>query len=180
MGGRDVRKNSGPRVNEEIRSPKVRLLRDLGEPIGVVYIDEARRIAQDEGLDLVEISPNADPPVVKLIDYGKFRYQLQKKANEAKKKQAVIDVKEIKFRPNIDSHDLEVKLRKAKEFVDDGDKIKLIMQFRGREMAHFSTGMVKFKTILNSVLEYGAVVESEPKALGTKIIAVVAAAKKAK
>ncbi len=151
---------------------------DGGEQYGVVSMARAIELSNELGLDLVEISPNAKPPVVKLIDYGKYRYQLQKKANEARKKQATISVKEIKLRPNIEKHDLEVKLKKVQQFIDQGDKIKMLMQFRGREMAHFQLGFTKFKSILEMVLEFGAVVESAPRPMGNRIIAMIAPVRK--
>lgn len=157
----------------------MRLVGDDGHIYGVVSIDEARRIADDAGLDLVEMSPNAKPPVCKLIDYGKYKYQIQKKANEAKKKQAVVSVKEIKLRPGIDSHDLMVKLKKVKEFLEDGDKVKMLMQFRGREMAHKEIGLDRFTEIVESIQnELGAVVESPAKLMGNRIIAILAPGKK--
>jgi translation initiation factor IF-3 len=142
---------------------------------------QARLISQDRGLDLVEVSPGANPPVVKLIDFGKFKYQMQKKAAEAKKKQAVTELKEIKFRPNIEQHDLEVKLKKIYEFLEDGDKVKLLLQFRGREMAHKELGFDKFNSIITMIKEAsGATVESEPKLMGNRITAMVAPTKKTK
>ena len=173
-----MKKEQGPRINEQIRVPEVRLLGDDGHQYGIVSIDQAMRIAQETAMDLVEISPDASPPVVKLIDYGKYKYMVQKKANEAKKKQVVIAIKELQFRPNIEKHDLEVKLRKAHGFIEDGDKLKLVMQFRGREMAYQQAGMEKFKGIIASVVEFGGVVESEPKLMGNRIICMIAAAKK--
>lgn len=125
-------------------------------------------------LDLVEVSPNAKPPVVKLVDYGKFKYLQQKKANEAKKKQAVIQLKEIQFRPNIETHDLETKLKKAEKFIGQGDKVKMVMQFRGREMAYRDAGLEKFKGIIKQVEEFGAQMESEPKFMGNRVITIVA------
>jgi len=139
---------------------------------------EANRIAEDKGLDLVEVSPTAKPPVVKIIDYGKFKYIQQKKANEAKKKTATVQLKEIQLRPNIESHDLETKLKRAYKFLDQGDKIKMVLQFRGREMSYRENGMKKFRTIIEKVEAYGAVVESEPKMVGTRIIAILASMKK--
>lgn len=168
------KKEKGPRVNEEIRVPQIRLIGDDGEQYGVVSIDEARKLSFEKQLDLVEVSPNASPPVVKLIDFGKFKYQLQKKAAEAKKKQAVIALKEIQFRPNIEKHDVEVKLKKAEQFIEQGDKIKIIMQFRGREMAYQEMGMEKFRSFLEKVVAFGATVESDPKFMGNRIIAMVA------
>lgn len=169
----------GPRVNEQIRIPECRLITDEGgEGYGVVAIDKAREIAQELGLDLVEVSPTAKPPVVKLIDYGKFKYTLQKKENEARKKSAVIQLKEIQFRPNIEAHDLETKLKRAEKFLEQGDKVKMVMQFRGREMAYRDAGMDKFRNIIKTVEEYGAAVESEPKFMGNRVITIVAPDKK--
>ena len=157
----------------------MRLIADQGEQHGVVSIDQARRIAEEVGLDLVEVSPNAKPPVVKLIDFGKFKYQQQKKAAEAKKKQVTIQVKEVKFRPAIDVHDLNVKLKNVFRFLDSGDKVKMLMQFRGREMAHKDIGLDKFKEIINSVVEEAdAVVEAPLKMMGNRAICMVAPSKK--
>lgn len=136
-------------------------------------------ISAEIGLDLVEIAPNAKPPVVKLIDYGKFKYEQQKKASEVKKKQSTASLKEIQFRPNIESHDLETKLKRANKFLHQGDKIKMVMQFRGREMANKDMGLTKFKNIVEAVKEMGSVVESEPKFMGNRIITIVAPDKKA-
>ncbi len=142
-------------------------------------IDKARSISDEQGLDLVEVSPSAKPPVVKLIDYGKFKYQQQKKAAEAKKKQVTIQVKEVKFRPAIDTHDLNVKLKNVFRFLDQGDKVKMLMQFRGREMAHKHIGLDKFKDIINQVVEEsGASVEAPLKMMGNRAIAMLAPAKK--
>lgn len=135
-------------------------------------------MADSEGLDLIEISPNAVPPVVKMMDYGKYKYQIQKKQAEAKKKQVIIDVKEMKFRPNIEKHDLEVKIKNIEKFLDQGDKVKLLMQFRGREMAHKEIGLAKFDEIIKTVVEKGAVVESPAKFMGNRVIAMVAPGKK--
>jgi translation initiation factor IF-3 len=149
-----------------------------GTAYGVVSMDQARELSVENGLDLVEVSPNAKPPVVKLIDYGKYKYDMQKKANEAKKKQAVVQLKEIQFRPNIETHDLETKLKRAQKFLDQGDKIKMLMQFRGREMAYRDAGMEKFRNIIATVEEMGAVTESEPKMMGNRIITIIAPSKK--
>ena len=145
---------------------------------GVVTLEQAKLIARDADLDLIEVSPNAAPPVVKLMDYGKYKYQLQKKAAEAKKKQIVIDIKEIKFRPNIEKHDLEVKLNHITKFLDNGDKVKLLMQFRGREMAHKEIGLKKFDEIVKATLDNGAIIESPAKMMGNRVIAMVAPGKK--
>jgi len=131
----------GPRVNEDIRSPQVRLIDEEGEMQGVMTAREAIQKAYAVGLDLLEISPNADPPVVKILDFGKFKYEQQKKRNEAKKKQKVIEIKEIKVRPNIDENDYQVKMRAMKSFIDEGDKVKVTLRFRGREMAHQDIGI---------------------------------------
>jgi translation initiation factor IF-3 len=131
----------GPRVNDEIRAPQVRLIDAEGEMQGVMSARDAWLRAQAVGLDLLEISPNADPPVVKILDFGKFKYEQQKKKNEAKKKQKVIEIKEIKVRPNIDENDYQVKMRAMKSFIDEGDKVKVTLRFRGREMAHQEIGI---------------------------------------
>lgn len=141
-------------------------------------LSKAFDIANEQGLDLVEVSPNAKPPVVKLIDYGKFKYQQQKKQSEAKKKQVTITVKEVKFRPAIDIHDLNVKLKNVFKFLGQGDKVKMLMQFRGREMAHKDIGLDKFKEIINQVIEEtDAVVESPMKMMGNRAIAMLAPSK---
>ncbi len=172
-------KKEGPRINDDIKASEIRLIGNDGKQYGIISINAAFDIAEEEGLDLVEVSPGAKPPVVKLIDYGKYRYQMQKKANEAKKKQVVINIKEIKLRPNIEKHDLEVKLKKVEQFLGQGDKVKMLMQFRGREMAHFDIGFEKFKSILGTIQEeMGGVVESDPKPMGNRIIAMVTPAKK--
>jgi translation initiation factor IF-3 len=119
----------------------VRLIGADGSQLGIVNIRDAQTMADDAGLDLVEISPNAEPPVCKILDYGKFKYEAQKKANEARKKQKVIDIKEIKLRPTIEEHDYQVKLRNARRFLEEGDKVKVTLRFRGREMAHLDLGM---------------------------------------
>lgn len=141
--------------------------------IGVVSINAALEAAEQAGLDLVEVSPQADPPVCKILDFGKYKYEAQKKKNEAKKKQKVIEVKEIKLRPNIDDHDYEVKMRNARRFIEDGDKVKVTMRFRGREMAHQDLGM----NVLNRVrdeLDEKAKVESMPRMEGRQMTMVLA------
>ena len=130
----------GPRVNEEIRVREVQLIDQQGTNHGTVPIQAALERATEAGLDLVEISPNAEPPVVKILDYGKYKFQAQKKAAEARKKQKVVEVKEIKFRPMIDDHDYDVKMRAMKRFFEEGDKVKVTLRFRGREMAHQELG----------------------------------------
>ena len=172
-------KDNGPRVNDQIRVSEVRLISDSEEQFGVVTIDKARTLAAEAGLDLVEVSPSAKPPVVKLIDYGKFKYQQQKRLAEAKKKQVVIQLKEIKFRPSIDTHDLEVKLKSIYKFLGQGDKVKLLMQFRGREMAHKEIGLGRFREIMAKIVEESeAVIESPLKMMGNRTIAMIAPNKK--
>lgn len=157
----------------------MRLIGDDGHQYGVVSIARAIELSNEAGLDLVEVSPNAKPPVVKLIDFGKFKYQQQKKASEAKKKQVVIQIKEVKFRPSIDSHDLQVKLKSVFKFLAQGDKVKLLMQFRGREMAHKHIGLDKFKEIIAGIEEEtGAVIESHMKMMGNRAICMIAPSKK--
>jgi translation initiation factor IF-3 len=141
----------GPRVNEEIRVPQVRLIDQHGEMQGVMSARDALFRAQAVGLDLLEISPNATPPVVKILDFGKYKYEQQKKKNEAKKKQKVIEIKEIKVRPNIDENDYQVKLRAMKSFIEEGDKVKVTLRFRGREMAHQEIGARVLERIRNEM-----------------------------
>jgi translation initiation factor IF-3 len=141
----------GPRVNEEIRVPQVRLIDQNGQMVGVVSTREALQRAYDAGLDLLEISPNAVPPVAKILDYGKYKYEQQKKANEARKKQKVVEVKEIKVRPNIDEHDYGVKMRAMRSFLEEGDKVKVTLRFRGREMAHQDLGAKVLERIRNDL-----------------------------
>lgn len=141
-------------------------------------LEEAKNLASERGLDLVEVSPNANPPVVKMVDFGKYKYELQKKANEAKKRQANVQLKEIQFRPNIEIHDLETKLKRAEKFIAQGDKIKMVMQFRGREMTYRDAGMEKFKGIIAQVEAVGALIESEPKMMGNRIITILAPVKR--
>ena len=133
-------KKSGPRVNEDIAVPEVRLIDHEGTQVGVVATADALEQAYSLGLDLIEIDPKAKPPVCKILDNGKLKYQEQKKRNEARKNQKTIDIKEIKLRPNIDTHDYDVKLRSARRFIDEGDKVKVTLRFRGREMAHQELG----------------------------------------
>ena len=141
--------------------------------IGVISKEEGLEIAFEAGLDLVEISPNADPPVCKVLDYGKYKYEAQKKANEARKKQKIIEVKEIKMRPGIDEHDYQVKMRSVKRFLDDGDKVKMTIRFRGREMAHQELGMKVLDRVREDVGEL-AKVEQFPKSEGRLMTMVIA------
>ena len=130
-----VRESDGPRINREIKSKEVRLINYNGENLGIVPITEALKIAQEVGLDLIEISPQVTPPVCKVLDYGKYKYEMQKKKNEAKKNQKVVNIKELKLRPMIDTHDYEVKVKQAKKFLEQGDKVKFTMRYKGREMS---------------------------------------------
>jgi translation initiation factor IF-3 len=163
----------GPRANEQIRVPRVRLIDETGENLGVVQTDAAMEMAERAGLDLVEISPNSDPPVCKILDYGKYKYEAQKRANEARKKQKIIEVKEIKMRPNIDSHDYEVKMRAVHRFLEEGDKVKVTLRFRGREMAHQERGLDVLIRVRDELGE-SVKVEQHPKMEGRQMIMVVA------
>lgn len=163
----------GPRINDEIRVPQVRLIDDRGEMIGVMSAREALIRAYDVGLDLVEISPNAVPPVCKILDYGKYKYEQQKKANEARKKQKVVEIKEIKVRPNIDDHDYEVKMKQMRNFIGEGDKVKVTLRFRGREMAHQELGVKVLERIRNDLTEL-VKVEQMPKLENRQMVMVVA------
>jgi len=162
----------GPRVNEDIRVPQVRLIDEAGEMQGVMTARDAILRAYAVGLDLLEISPNADPPVVKILDYGKFKYEQQKKKNEAKKKQKVIEIKEIKVRPNIDENDYQVKMRAMKSFIEEGDKVKVTLRFRGREMAHQDIGIKVLERIRNE-LETATKVEQMPRMENRQMIMVL-------
>ncbi|WP_413788568.1 translation initiation factor IF-3 [Paludibacillus litoralis] len=166
-------RDTGPRVNGMIRVPEIRLIDENGDNHGVVTPAHAIAMAEEVGLDVVEISPNANPPVCKIMDVGKFKYENQKKAAEAKKKQRVIEVKEVKFRPNIDTHDYDVKMRNVTRFLEDGDKVKVTLRFRGREMAHQEIGRDLLKKIAGEV-EGAAKVESMPRMEGRQMVMVVA------
>ena len=160
-------------MNADILNEEVRCIAPDGEQLGVMKTEDAIAEADSHGLDLVEVSPNADPPVCKILDYGKFKFEAQKKRNEAKKKQKVIEVKEIKLRPNIDEHDYQVKMRSVQKFLDEGDKVKVTLRFRGREMAHQELGV----NVLNRVREDTdevAKIESFPKLEGRQMIMVIA------
>ncbi|PHK94651.1 translation initiation factor IF-3 [Pseudoroseomonas rhizosphaerae] len=163
----------GPRVNEDIRVPQVRLIDQDGEMLGVMSAREALLRAYEVGMDLLEISPNAVPPVCKILDYGKYKYEQQKKANEARKKQKIVEIKEIKVRPNIDDHDYEVKMRAAKSFIEEGDKVKVTLRFRGREMAHQDLGVKVLERIRTELAEM-AKVEQMPRLENRQMIMVLA------
>jgi translation initiation factor IF-3 len=162
----------GPRINEEIRIPEVQLIDQDGKNHGAVPTRQALEIAQAASLDLVEIAPNSTPPVCKILDYGKFKYQEQKKAAEARKKQKIVEIKEIKFRPMIDDHDYDVKMRSIRRFFDEGDKVKVTLRFRGREMAHQELG-VKLLDRVRDDLAPLAKVEQEPKFEGRQMVMVL-------
>src|SRR5881628_3712271 len=162
----------GPRVNEEIRSREVQLIDQTGHNHGPVDTRLALEKAQEAGLDLVEIAPNSVPPVCNLLDYGKYKYQAQKKAAEARKKQKVVEVKEIKLRPMIDDHDYDVKMRSMKRFFEEGDKVKITLRFRGREMAHQELGSKLLDRVRNDFASV-AKVEQEPKLEGRQMVMVM-------
>ena len=163
----------GPRVNKDIAAIQVRLIDEEGENVGVVATVVALEQALEAGLDLVEISPGADPPVAKILDYGRFKYEDQKKKNEARKKQKVIEVKEIKMRPNIDQHDYDVKMRSINRFIGDGDKVKVTLRFRGREMVHQELGLKVLNRVREQIDEI-AKVEQFPRMEGRQMIMIVA------
>jgi translation initiation factor IF-3 len=165
------------RINGEITAPEVRLSGVENEPIGIVSLAEAFRMAEEANVDLVEIAPTAQPPVCRLMDYGKFKYQEQKRQHEAKLKQKVISVKEIKFRPGTDEGDYNIKLRNLIKFLDEGDKTKITLRFRGREMAHQDIGMRMLERLKVDLEQYGQV-EQWPKMEGRQMIMVMAPKKK--
>ncbi len=164
---------SGPRFNNMISVDKVRVIDENGENLGVMYTREAIEQAAEVGLDLVEVSPNADPPVCKFLDVGKFRYEAQKKANLARKTQKTQDIKEIKMRPNIDDHDYDVKMRNVQRFIEDGDKVKITLRFRGRELSHQQLGMDLLRRVQEDIAEV-AKVEAYPRMEGRQMLMVLA------
>ena len=163
----------GPRINEEIRVREVHMIDKDGANRGTVSIQEALSLAQEANLDLVEISPNATPPIVKLLDFGKYKYAEQKKAAEARKKQKVVEVKEIKFRPMIDDHDYEVKMRSMVRFFEEGDKVKVTLRFRGREMAHQELGIRLLDRVKTDTAQF-AKVEQDARFEGRQMVMVLA------
>jgi len=164
---------SGPRFDNMIQSDKVRVIDENGENLGVMYTREAIEQANEAGLNLVEVSPNADPPVCKFLDVGKYRYEAQKKANAARKTQKTQEIKEIKMRPNIDDHDYDVKMRNVNKFIENGDKVKVTLRFRGREMAHQHLGMDLLKRVQDDIAEV-AKVEAYPRLEGRQMLMVLA------
>ena len=163
----------GPRVNELIDAPEIRVVDADGEMVGIISVEEGIELAYEAGLDLVEISPNAEPPVCKVLDYGKYKYEEQKRKNEARKKQKTIDVKEIKMRPGIDEHDYQVKLRSMLRFLEDGDKVKVTIRFRGRELVHNELGMKVLDRVRDETEEL-AKVEAFPRLEGRMMTMVLA------
>ena len=162
----------GPKANERIRSPQVQVISSDGKNLGTLATQEAINIAKQEGLDLIEISPNANPPVCKIIDIGKYKYDLQKKANKAKKKQKIINLKEIKLRPVTEIHDYNFKIKNAQKFLEKGDKVKFTVKFRGREMQHTHFGNKLMDRIINDTAKLGKV-EIMPKLEGRQIVMIV-------
>lgn len=165
-------KDEGPRINGQIRASTVRVIDADGEMLGVLTVREAIAKAEDAGLDLIEISPNAEPPVCKIGDIGKYRYEQQKKEAAARKNQKTVLTKELKFRPNIEEHDIQTKLRNAKRFFEDGDKVRFSLQFRGRENEHREIGWALIKRVKEELLPFGKI-ESDARAEGNTIIMVM-------
>ena len=172
MASRDSRNHDGPRVNNEIHVAKVRLIDEKGEMVGVLTKSEALKMAQEAGLDLVEVSPNAEPPVCKILDFGKYKYELQKKKAEAKKKQTVVLVKEIQMRPMIDPHDFEIKCKAIKRFLEEGNKVKILLRFRGRELSHQEIG-VEILNKVRKMFEEVCKIDHNPKLEGKQMIMII-------
>jgi translation initiation factor IF-3 len=173
MRAAQEREPSGPRINDAIRAREVRLIDETGQNVGVVSKLDAQDRATKAGLDLVEISPDAEPPVCKILDFGKFKYQEQKKAAEARKSQKIVEIKEIKMRPSIDDHDYDVKIKSMRRFFEEGDKVKVTLRFRGREMAHMQLGMQVLQRV-KAELADSVKVESEPRLEGRQMVMVLA------
>ena len=170
-GRPDFRRAPVTRINERIRVPQVRVIGEDGEQFGVMDTREAIRTARQQGMDLVEVAPNADPPVCKIIDYGKFQYEAKKKANEAKKKQVVITVKEIKFRPGTDEHDYSYRMKHAREWLQEGDKVKATIWFRGREMTHRELGARILEKLAHDLEDIGEI-EVAPRMEGNQLFTI--------
>nr|WP_230374250.1 translation initiation factor IF-3 [Pontivivens ytuae] len=169
-------RDTGPRVNDRIRAPEIRLIGADGEQIGVVSPRRGLELAEEAGLDLVEISPNATPPVCKIMDFGKFKYEQQKRESEARKKQKTIEVKEVKFRPNTDTHDYDVKMRNVTKFLGNGDKVKVTLRFRGREMAHQELGRDLLNRVAGDVEGLGKI-DNMPKVEGRQMVMMISPVK---
>ena len=165
-------RDTGPRVNDKIRAQEIRLIGADGENAGVVSPARAMQMAEEAGLDLVEISPNANPPVCKIMDFGKFKYEQQKRESEARKKQKIIEIKEVKFRPNTDTNDYDVKMRNVYKFLEQGDKVKITLRFRGREMAHQNLGRELLERVAEDTKEHGRV-ENFPKMEGRQMVMLI-------
>ncbi|MDA0186809.1 translation initiation factor IF-3 [Roseicyclus sp.] len=169
-------RETGPRVNDRIRCPEIRLIGAEGENLGVLSPIRALELAEQAGLDLVEISPTAEPPVCKIMDFGKFKYETQKREAEARKKQKIIEIKEVKFRPNTDTHDYEVKMRSVTKFLENGDKVKVTLRFRGREMAHQNLGRELLERVATDVEGLGKI-ENMPRLEGRQMVMMIGPAK---
>ena len=169
-------RDTGPKINDRIRAPEIRLIGAEGENIGVVTPARGMALAEEAGLDLVEISPNAVPPVCKIMDFGKFKYEQQKKEAEARKNQKIIEIKEIKFRPGTDVHDYDVKMRSVTKFLENGDKVKITLRFRGREMAHMDLGRELLERVAKDIEEVGKI-EAMPKVEGRQMVMMIAPAR---
>ena len=165
-------RETGPRINERISNPEIRLIGAEGENVGLVSPNRGIEMAEAVGLDLVEISPNANPPVCKIMDFGKFKYEQQKRESEARKKQKIIEIKEVKFRPGTDTNDYDVKMRNVYKFLTNGDKVKITLRFRGREMAHLNLGRELLERVSEDVKELGKV-ENMPKMEGRQMIMMI-------
>jgi translation initiation factor IF-3 len=165
-------RDTGPRVNDRIRAPEIRLIGAEGENIGLITPERAMALAEEVGLDLVEISPNASPPVAKIMDFGKYKYETQKKESEARKKQKIIEIKEIKFRPNTDTHDYEVTMRSVVTFLEGGDKVMGTLRFRGREMAHADLGRKLLERVADDVVALGKI-EAMPRLDGRQMVMMI-------
>ncbi|HVG33750.1 MAG TPA: translation initiation factor IF-3 [Pyrinomonadaceae bacterium] len=169
----DNRRAPVARINERIRVPEVRVIDEDGEQLGVLETRDAIRRAREKGLDLVEVAPQAEPPVCRIIDFGKFQYEAKKKANEAKKKQVVITVKEVKFRPGTDDHDYDYRMKHAREWLTGGDKVKATIWFRGREMTHRELGARILEKLEKDLLDI-AEVEARPRMEGNQMFIILA------
>lgn len=177
VGGEWPISTNEPRINERIRTPRVRLIGEDGTMLGIFAIEDAQRVADDAGLDLVEISPQADPPVCKVMDYGKFKYEQTMKAKAARKNQTRVEIKEMKFRPKVDKHDYETKKKHILRFLDAGAKVKVTIMFRGREMAHPDLGLSILERLADDLKDL-AVIESQPKLEGRNMHMLIAPVKK--
>lgn len=173
MRGAVEREPTGPKINDAIRAREVRLIDETGQNVGVVSKVDAMARAEAAGLDLVEVSPDAEPPVCKILDFGKYKYQEQKKAAEARKHQKIVEIKEIKMRPGIDDHDYDVKMRAMQRFFEEGDKVKITLRYRGREMAHQEIGTKLLDKVKADVAEF-AKVEQDARFEGRQVVMVLA------